>query len=285
MEGGWGRGATGGVVRREMCLSGWRPFCQQRRAPAEHGSGRIKREGHPLVLHVDVFVVQMMKADVGILGTGGEGLSIGSHSEASHGTEMTHVGADFVLVDGVEETSAELLGIEARGGYSFGTLSSSEQDVALEGRQDGAVDRTSSVINLEDFEGLGIDQLGGTVLGGSEEHSSLLVEAHLVDGSTMQSLGLDDLLGLSIINGDSSLVVAGDHGLIQTSPSSLANAGRALQRSLELRLSIAIPAVDGQERDEGHEGVGGGEEAVRSNAEANGLDGGPVRLQAQKGKT
>ena len=219
----------------------------------------------------------MMKADISVFSTGGEGLSVGSHGEASHGTEVTHVGADLVFVNLMEETSAELLGIETRSGYNFSRFSSSKQNVTLDGRQDGAVDGTSSVINLEDFEGLGINELSSTVLGRGQEHSSLLIEAHLVDGSTVKSLGLNDLLGLSIVDSNSSLIVTGEDVLIHATPSSLAYSSGALQRSLELGLSITIPAVEGQERDERHERVGGGEETVRSDTKANRLDRGPIR--------
>lgn len=217
-----------------------------------------------------------METNVGVFGTRGERLSIGRHGEASHGTEVTHVGTDLILIDRMEEASAELLGIEARSGYNFGTFSSTEQDVALEGRHDGAVNGTTSVINLEDFERLSIDELGSTVLGRGEEHSPLLIEAHLVNGTTMKGLGLQNLLGLSIVNSDGSLVIAGENRLIQTTPRRLAHSRCALQRSLQLGLTIAIPTINRQKRDEGHEGIRRCEKAVCANSKANRLDGSPA---------
>lgn len=174
-----------------------------------------------LVLHGEVLLVEMVETNVGVFGAGSESLSVRGDGNASHGTEVTHVGANFVFVDGMEESGSELLGVEFGGGHSLSALSSTKEDVVLERGDDGAVDRASSLVGLEDFESLSVQQLGGSVLGGGDNHTLLLIETHLVDRSSVQCLVQQHLARLRIVNSHASLLIAGVDRLVKAAPSGL----------------------------------------------------------------
>jgi hypothetical protein len=146
--------------------------------------------------------------------------------------------SNLVLEDLVEESSLELSLPCSGGSDSTRLLSSSKNDEVLLRGDSGGVEGRIGLVGLEDFEGVGLDQLflvsksarvdtrrvlkyfSRLVLGGGDEVRP--VRRHLDIGDLhvwLVRLGVhDELSGLSIVLAHSSVLVSGDDVLVQVAP-------------------------------------------------------------------
>jgi hypothetical protein len=163
--------------------------------------------------------------------------------------------SNLVLEDLVEESCLKLSLPHRRGGDITSLLSSSQNDEVLLCGDGSRVEGGVGLVGLEDVEGLGLNELGGLVLGGGDKVSPVGGHLNVGDQSHVGLVCLnvlDELSGLSVVLGDGTILVSGDNELAQVTPSGNGSLGLAggdgEHRTVDL---LGIDIDDNGENDNG----------------------------------
>lgn len=146
------------------------------------------------------------------------GSSKGMHIQCVNGTEVSSHSAKLLSIDRVEKSGFELALRSSGRGHILSILTTTQQDVRVSGRNHSSVHGSVGPEHLDHLQSVGINQLGVTVSGSSDDHTLVSVEVQAAHSVRVNLLSQHLLASLGIVLHNVARIEASNDELVSNGP-------------------------------------------------------------------